>query len=147
MPILKVGSLVVELPETWEVFHEKRQKVAHGPSGEEVIVSRTALEGTGTEQELQDLRVEMVDNAIESMWRSANQPDLIPASKVDRNRFLGGSEVLALSSKTNDGEVCFEQFTLLLGREIVFLTYEAPASSGESLALVKHSISCAANAK
>jgi hypothetical protein len=131
------------LPPDWQTFVDGRQTVSQGPEEEEVIISRSVVTGAGASAQRDDAIRSLHSAVLESMHRSASQPDLVPSCVHDDVTLDNGVVISRISSMSPKFKIQFEQFALSYDNEVLLLTYEVPIAAQASLRLIERIIESA----
>lgn len=115
-----------EVPDDWETFADGRQLVAHGPRGEEIILSSWAV--TGPEGVERDRFVEEILNAAcRSMESAADNPELQVSKPFARDADAGGMfPCWTLIAETRQQDVLFAQAAIRGSAAVILATFESP---------------------
>ena len=130
----------VTLPSSWRTFVDGKQTVSHGPGDEEVIISRSTVEGSGSDTERERAISSLRSAVLESMRRSASDAELDSPTVHEDVTLANGVVVSHISSVSRSLAIQFDQFALSHGCEVLFVTYEAPISASASLRLIEEAV-------
>ncbi len=122
-------GIVFEVPAGWRHDGTGRHLVLHGPGGEELIVSGARVEGAGTPEARQEVRVRLLENGLEAMRRAAADPELRKDGALADEVLASGHQLWMLSSLSRDRQVAFVQ--ALLGHDdgVLLMTLEGPPAA------------------
>lgn len=115
-----------DLPEGWSDHSGGSQVVAHGPLGEELIVSGSVVTGPGPIQRASAVRGAVLENALESVREAAAVPELKVVKALGREDGPSGLECWTLEAQTTDNEVAFLQGIVASDIGVVIVTMEGP---------------------
>jgi hypothetical protein len=140
MSQIETHGILIQLSNEWYVFEDNGKLVGHGPDNTEVIATSIVLTGKGTESERKD-SLEMSKMRIaQLMRRNASNSKLVVTTEMFEKMLPSGIKLTQLSSVATDGAIAFDQFMLVVGEEVLFLTYEGPISAGKNRDLVHAAI-------
>lgn len=124
--LIRGFSLEFEIQDGWECQSGGGKVVAHGPSGEELIVSGSVVTGGGEPSALEDVRRALIENALSAVRDAAEDPDLVITRDLAKDEYLAGCDIWTLESRTSDGTVFFGEAVVAAGKAVVIATLEAP---------------------
>lgn len=117
-----------EVPDDWETFPDGCQLVAHGPQGEEVILSSWAVifpEGAAHDRFVEG----MLNAARRSMESAAANPELQVSKPLERDTDAGGGfPCWTLIAETRRKDVLFAQAAIRGSGAVILATFESPYS-------------------
>jgi hypothetical protein len=129
--MLKRGfALEFNLPEGWSDDSGGSQVVAHGPLGEELIVSGSVITGPGPVQRASSVRGAVLENAFESVLEAVDVPELSVVKALGPEEGPSGLECWTLEAQTTNNEVAFLQGIVASDISVAIVTMEG--SNGES---------------
>jgi hypothetical protein len=102
--------------------------VYRGPQGEELIASGAILEGAGQAAEAQSAHDKLLNNALESVAKAANHPELstVKPLREDEGAVATPLRCWTIHSQTKAGDVLFSQAVVSNGMGVLLLTFEGP---------------------
>jgi len=121
-------SFEFEPPSGWTEFEEGGRLVFHGPIGEELILSGWNVAGSATAQDISRTRERLVANAIASMERALETPDVEVAVPLHQGRTCGGLRRWTVQARTKDDRSQFFQSAIEGEQGVLLVTLEAPPS-------------------
>ena len=126
MQRVETDSFEFALPANWTYLAEGQRLICHGPDGEELIVSVTAVKNA--RGEVGDVYVDQLfENALVAMRKTLADPELV----VVRDVAIEPSSSVACSlsvARTSDNSVLFSQFAFRSVAAVLFATLETAYS-------------------
>jgi hypothetical protein len=122
-------SFAFDIPEAWRVFPDGTRLVAHGPTGEELILSSTCVRApeTAAADEIARFLEKLFQTAKDVAQETASDPDLRITKRFDRDQDAGGwFPCWTLLSETAARDIFFAQAVLHGQRAVMLITFEAP---------------------
>jgi len=126
----------MEIPDGWEETRVANRYIYHGPQKEELVVSGTALEGGGSEEEIRAAGRRALEAALEAMRKAAAHPELERIKELARDESISGKDCWTIVSRTKDETTLFSQAAVMNRRGVLLLTFES-ANSPEALAIFR----------
>lgn len=115
-----------DVPDGWKEAREGNRFIYRGPQNEEMIVTGYSLRGTGPQAELDSLRKQMLDDAMDSVRKAAAHPELVTAKDLGRDEGASHLECWTMVSQTRDGQVLLSQAIVLGESGVLLATLESP---------------------
>jgi len=129
MSNIETNTVVVVLSEQWEVFEDGGRLLAHGPENTEVIASLVKAESNGVDlrqvPEYESVKLRLLN----MMRRNASHSELRVVKDVSEIVLESGATLVSLSCISTDAETTFNQYLMVAPQEILYVTYEGPATN------------------
>lgn len=130
-------DFAITFPCGWLVDDSATPAVCHGPTGEEVIISASRIDGNGAESERGTVVGQLFANAKVAMRNAAAQSDLRSISPLSEHVRPDGSLVAECLSESRDGQTRLAQWAVAHRATVVMVTHECPrgATSQDNIRL------------
>jgi hypothetical protein len=136
---IETDSVSISLPRNWRANPLSAPPSAVGPNDELLQFSFKVVTGVQDKAGVTQALDEVERNVATAIAKSADDPELITVSPLERRRLPNGTYVQEHLSRTKDGMQTFAQFSFRGPRSLVFVTYEAP-SSEKALQVVRKAL-------
>jgi hypothetical protein len=104
-------------------------------------LSVSAVTGSGSPKEAEQVLRELENNASKSMTQTATDPELTTTMPLKKIKLENGVTFQEMASKTKDGRIVFAQFSVTGPRSVLLATLESPASNASrSVASIRESL-------
>ena len=124
---MKIGTVFkFAVPEGWKQFQKEGRHIFHGPNREELIVSASLTQGTGTLGDLTKVQQRLFTNAEQAANNAAAHSGLKVTRPFEKDGRASSVECWSLQAQTQEGDTLFYQAAFSDTRGILLATLEAP---------------------
>ena len=139
--MIATDSFRIVLPGDWELVDLGPPAVAHGPRGEEVMISASHLSGFSAEAaELRVAVAGLLVNLERAIRNAAAHPELRDVIPLTTATLSNGDTLLHMTSQSLDGAIVFAQFGLLHQFHALLATIESPQAAAESTEVLRQAL-------
>lgn len=113
-------------PSGWNDFRDGNRFVFHGPEEQELIVSGAVIAGHGSSASYEEIKDDLVANAIQAMKRAVDDPDVVIKNEITESVTAQNLRSWSMDAETRDRAIIFLQTAVEAEGGVLLATLEAP---------------------